>query len=115
MAPAGTSSLNISQKDRIRILQAIFSPVYQRSVEKWFEDFTRDTDPEREIVIWENMAKVFQAFESNGVHNISEKKEAFKLIMALSLGSNVDDIINAQIISADEIQFVIGKMQDRTM
>ena len=58
-SPPGTSSLNNEQKIRVEIISEILKDAWTCNYENWAEDFSRNTDPETEIKVWENIAKAF--------------------------------------------------------
>jgi hypothetical protein len=52
------------------------------------EDFMRDQNPDREIQVWEGMAKPYRAFTEKHKLSLAGKKEVFQIVM---LRSSVSD------------------------
>jgi hypothetical protein len=85
MMPPGQSTLSKDQEFRITVLSKVFENVFPYSPdwvssEKWIEDFTRDSNPEREIILWESMAKAFNRFTSREHLSQDEITECFNYI-----------------------------------
>ena len=81
----GRSSLTREQEKRIEIIAGILKNVYPDNIENWIIDFSRDSTPESEIIIWENIAKAFVKVESEKYLNEEQKKEAYNLLLMRSL------------------------------
>ncbi|WP_373547021.1 hypothetical protein [Chamaesiphon sp.] len=88
----GRSSVNREQYERIEIIAAILKNVYPDNIENWILDFSRDSIPESEIIIWENIAKAFIKIDSEKYLNEEQKKEAYKLLLMRSLMSTANVI-----------------------
>jgi hypothetical protein len=91
-SPPGRSSLSREQVERIEIIAAILKNVYLDNIENWVIDFSRDSTPENEIIIWENIAKAFVKIDSEKYLNEEQKKEAYKLLVMRSLMSTANVI-----------------------
>ncbi len=85
LSPAYTSSLSVEQKQRIEIVAEIFKDFIPRNIDDWILDFTRDSDPEIEILIWENIAKAFLKVSEVRYLSEEQKKEALKLLFSRSM------------------------------
>ncbi|NOY15855.1 MAG: GIY-YIG nuclease family protein [Gammaproteobacteria bacterium] len=90
--PIGRSSLTQEQEHRVKIFANIFKNVFPgdprwTSPEEWVIDFTRDINPENEILLWEKMAKAFVKFTNTERLNNKETKEAFAYIQYRSQSS----------------------------
>lgn len=81
----GTSCLTPEQHERSRVLSMIFHEVFPWSGEQWVESFSRDEGPERELRIWESMAKAFMLIDQVDLVTEEMKKEAFVLLLARSM------------------------------
>ena len=86
-SPPGTSLLTNEQKQRIEIIGEIFTDVFPGTTEDWISDFSKDVYPEREIYIWENMAKAFLKIDRVKYFSEEQKKEAFSLLLMRSMRS----------------------------
>jgi len=83
-SPMRRSSLTDEQMFRISLLKEIFIEVFSECDEMW-EGFSRDENPEREIVIWEHIAKSFQKISLNRYMSLDYKKEALDLLLMRSM------------------------------
>lgn len=86
-SPPGTSSLNKEQKQRVEVISAIFSNVRLITTEDWLTEFSCDMHPEREISVWENIAKAFLKIDQVKYLSDDQKKEAFSLLLMRSMTS----------------------------
>jgi hypothetical protein len=82
--PIRHASLTEEQMSRIKRLQNTFSEADPSPLEKWVEDFKRDTNPENELKIWEAMAKAYEGFTTNRNLTLDAKKEVFQVILLRS-------------------------------
>lgn len=100
IAPIGTCELSEAQIDRIQIVSLILTDVLGVPLVKFIETFTRDKYPEPEIVVWENIAKVYQQFDSETLRSESERKSAYRFILSSSMltGAELEqEIANCQL------------------
>ncbi|WP_054850843.1 hypothetical protein [Olleya sp. ITB9] len=69
------------------------------SLKETISNFKRDQNPDNEIFIWLNMAKVFKAFTLENVEHqkLEVKKEAFRLILMRSMMSEKEAINKADL------------------
>lgn len=81
-SPVGTSILTEEQLDRARIVNMILARVNPVAQKAWFEGFSRDEHPEREIRIWEHIAKAYLTIDGVEVASDELKKEAFELLLS---------------------------------
>lgn len=88
--PIRNEQLSSELIDRIRRLQSVFAEVYPLSHQEWLDGFQRDTAPEKEVALWEQMAAAYATFvEANDV-GPAARKEAFGLLLIRSTTSDVD-------------------------
>jgi hypothetical protein len=78
--------------ERVRYLQSVFREVDPTPVEKWIEDFRRDANPDREIAIWEGMAKPYELFTASREMSLEAKKEAYGVVLMRS-GALDDEVL----------------------
>lgn len=112
IAPIGTSKLTEGQVDRINIISMILSDVEDGLEENWVDTFSRDKYPEPEIVIWENIAKVYQQFAAASSRSESEKKIAYNLILASTTlsGKDLEFVIRTCPLSYETIMSIVQSM-----
>ncbi len=82
--PIVHDELSDLQISRITAVQRTFAEVDGTPLEKWLEDFQRDRNLDREIEIWEAMAKPYAAFTSQPGTTPEMKNEAFGLLLQRS-------------------------------
>ena len=85
VGPVRHSSLTPDLLARIEGIARVFSEVDERPGESWVEDFQRDQNPEKEVVIWEAMAAAYSVFTRNRSLSPEAKKEAFGLLLMRSM------------------------------
>ena len=88
----GTSLLTQEQKHRITLINKVFAIVFPQSKKETIEDFSRDHNPDREIKIWEHMAKAFMKVSENLFVDDKFKREAFALLLMRSM-KNTNDVL----------------------
>jgi hypothetical protein len=70
--------------NRARRLQKIFSEIDPSSVEKWVDDFKRDTDPERELKVWEQIAAAYEAYSAAKNLPLAAKRDVYGVLLMRS-------------------------------
>jgi len=90
--PVIHEKLSDAQIQRITRLQNTFSEVDPTPLEKWISDFSRDQNPDREIMIWEEMASPFERFISKRNLTVQAKKEAFQIVLMRSGASEEETL-----------------------
>ena len=91
-SPIGTSALSDEQIDRIKIIFMMLSRIFPSSDRSWFDTFSRDSNPEGEIIIWENIAKAMMSVEEISFASDAMKDEAFGLLLMRS-GAPTADVL----------------------
>mgnify|MGYP005862233109 CR=1 FL=1 len=75
------TSLSIDQKERIVVIAKILGEVFPDTIQNWLVDFSRDSNLEEEIIIWENLAKAFSKINVDDLFSKQQKQEAFFLLL----------------------------------
>ena len=88
--------------DRIKTFKEILGDADSVSLAKTIDAFTRDAHPEREVAIWEYIARIFRQFlEHNPAANYADcRKEILSVLLGLSMGRkhwNSQHLTQAQI------------------
>lgn len=86
-SPVGTSTLTEEQFERAKTVNRILAKVNPVAHKAWIEGFTRDWHPEREIQIWEHIAKAYLSLDQIEVALGDVKAEAFGLLLSRSMRS----------------------------
>ena len=97
--------LSDEQISRITKFQEILKEVNPTPLEKTIENFQRDVNPDKEIVIWERIANAYQAINSNNQNlSIAKKTEVYDLLLYRSMMSKEQVLqkINLKSLSLDE-------------
>ncbi|HCZ9266003.1 TPA: GIY-YIG nuclease family protein [Vibrio alginolyticus] len=83
-SPINTSRLTELQKNRIAIINEVFREVFPNTDEQAYENFSRDHNPDREIKIWEAMAKAYMKVSTSSYVSYEVKEEAYSLLLLRS-------------------------------
>jgi hypothetical protein len=74
--------------ERIKAYKVILGDADPASLERTVDCFKRDTNPERELVIWERMANAFQMYLSDyPTVDISIRKDVLAVLLRASMGA----------------------------
>jgi len=85
--PIRRETLSDDQMARIRTLQSIFVEVDGQTVDQWVDDFKRDADPEKELQVWERMAKAYRAYCNGKQLSATIKKDVYRVVLLRSMAS----------------------------
>lgn len=90
--------------NRIVSFKKIFVEVEKMTLEQAILNFQQDINPEREIAIWEYMASVYKEFLKGFPKlTIKEKKEAFSLLLRMSMG--IEDL-SIKHLTKEQLQYL---------
>jgi hypothetical protein len=95
--PVRWDALSDEQMARIRSLQATFAEVDGQTVEKWVDDFKRDADPDKELRVWERMAKAYRAYCDGRKLSTEAKKDVYRVVLLRSMASEQDVLERAEL------------------
>jgi hypothetical protein len=71
---------------RVRAFKAVLAEVEIIPLEKTLDHFRRDHDPEKELRVWEHVAKVYAAVMAEYRHlSLAQKKEVLSFLLCPSL------------------------------
>ncbi|WP_280337905.1 GIY-YIG nuclease family protein [Salinicola acroporae] len=84
-SPIGTSVIDDGQKARIAVINEVLKEVFPISLDEMGESFSRDKEPEREIKVWEHMAKAYMKVATDELLSYEFKKEAYHLLLFRSM------------------------------
>lgn len=88
--PIRRDALSDEQMARIRALQAVFVEVDGQTVEQWVDSFKRDADPDKELRVWERMAKAYRAYCDGKQLSPAAKKDVYRVVLLRSMASEQD-------------------------
>jgi len=108
--PTAQSSLTTDQAARVRRLQAILADVDDSSLKKWTEDFEKDRDPEREILVWEAIADAYHSYCSAHTLGIDGKQDVLRVLLVRSETDDEQDVlrrVKLRVLTQSEAQEVV--------
>lgn len=85
---------------RIKIIQRTLSDVFQVSLEDTITNFQRDTNPEKELLIWERIIATYLDLIHERFISKDQRKEIFNVLLATSL--DMDEGYYSQLKYLDE-------------
>lgn len=62
--PIRQTKLSVGLARRIEKLRAEIHDVFPSTLAEWLDDFSRDSDPEREVLRWERLSRCYSQFRS---------------------------------------------------
>jgi hypothetical protein len=95
--PIQRDNLSDEQMSRIRALRATFVDVDGQTVEQWVDNFKRDADPDKELRIWERMAKAYRKYCDGKDLSAGKKKEVYRVVLLRSMASEQDVLQRAKL------------------
>jgi hypothetical protein len=84
LGPIQHAGLTDDQMKRIKRLQKAFGEVDPSPLEKWVDDFKRDSNPDNELKIWEGMATAYETFTASKNLTPDGKKDVFQVVLLRS-------------------------------
>ncbi|WP_454726294.1 MULTISPECIES: GIY-YIG nuclease family protein [Cupriavidus] len=96
-SPVGSSSLTEEQTNRARVLYHILKKLYPVACNKWLEGFTRDKTPERDLNVWEHIAKAYLTLDHADEAPDGYRLEAFELLLQRSWSPTLTVISDAKL------------------
>ena len=73
--------------ERVIRYKAVLGEVENSTIEEAVSNFQKDKNPERELKIWEKIAKTYQSFiEKKKISDFAQKQEVFRFILGKSMG-----------------------------
>ena len=115
--PIQHEKLSDSQLQKIKSIHEVFKEVYPISLEETITNFKRDLNVDREINLWLIMKESFEyVITIKNYESVSEKKDAFKLILMRTIYSTSEETKNSveleQINNADA-DFILTDFENR--
>lgn len=96
---------------RIKATTDIFEIVDGTSYEKAVDLYKRDLDPESNIIIWEEMAKVYNKFCNNRCTTQPERMDVFRVLLLRSMFSETETLerFDAEVINKQEAKSIVSQ------
>lgn len=108
--PLLRDELTPEQLRRIAAIRQVLAQVEQSSPEEFNDGFKRDLHPDRELAVWEHIAKTYQTYTERHQLSLAAKKEVFNLLLLRSMTTSLEDILahyRLKILTPKEAQAVI--------
>ena len=103
------ASFDKERKKIMRYLEEVFSGVYCMTAEEWEDGFRKDTNMDKEILCWLQMAEIYQHFTARTKLTREAKKDYFNIILTVSV-SGLDfprSLIDLQCLPRTEVKEVV--------
>src|SRR4051794_24703672 len=91
-APMRHEALPPSLVARIESLHSTLDEVYPQSMAEWLDGFQRDTNPEQEVLWWENLAACYLEYSRGQELNSEQRKAAFNVMLKLLFNASREQI-----------------------
>jgi hypothetical protein len=93
---------------RVRACNKVPGEVAEDTLDEIIDDFRRDTDPEREIQLWERIARIYRSFVAeNSITDLHVKQEVFSVVLGSSLGMKAKDFYGLKLLSNGQINSIL--------
>lgn len=100
------SALSEELIERIKAFKQVLVDVEKIPLEQTIDNFLQDTNPEREIRIWEKIASAYQSFISeNLITDTVIKKEIYWVALSASTGE--DNFSNIKKLNKNQIERIV--------
>lgn len=110
--PVRHNTLPLQLVNRIKIIYHLFSYFSSQTLEKTIDNFKHDTNPEREIIIWEAVCSTYIELIKMLPNNEKTKKEAFGLVLFISTNQS-RELLNKRFRFTQEIiEIAINKFKE---
>lgn len=94
---------------RIRAVTQVFEPIDGISYERAVDLYKRDADPEANLVIFEEMARVYREFCASRCSRPEERMDVYRLVLLRSMYGSAETLRQAQldVLSKAEAQAIV--------
>ena len=107
--PIQHEQLSDEQLRRITHLHEILAEVDPSSLETWTDNFKRDMHPDKEIAVWERIAKAYTDYTSQRTLSLDAKRDVLQTLLLASMSSDEEDIksLKLKVISQAEARLIL--------
>ncbi len=104
--------LTEDQLQRVKKLHEIFAEVDKSSLEIWIDNFKRDMNPDKEIAVWERIAKAYTNYVSQKELSLEAKEDVFQTLLMGSMSSDEETIksLKLKVLSQDEARKILKEL-----
>lgn len=109
-------SLPESMIQRVKIVHHDLAEVDASSLEEWIGDFKRDAHPEKELLIWEKIRRIYVSYTATRKFSLEEKKEIFRVIVT-GTGAPLEEAVrqvHCVCLTETEIRDILRKMSEES-
>jgi hypothetical protein len=99
---------------RIMRLHETFKEVDASPLSTWLDNFKRDQNPEREVEIYEAIARAYTGFAAGRQLSLEAKREVYGVLIQRSAATDDDVLVNIEVkaITLDDVKALL-KLYDR--
>lgn len=90
------SQLSDEQKERIRKVRWQLKEHDEQTYEEWIRNFEGDMTPERELRIWEALARTYMAETSQRLHTKKERRQLFGVLLTSTMCGSPEAVVSSQ-------------------
>lgn len=90
------SKLSDDQKERIRKVRWQLKEHDEQTYEEWIRNFEGDMTPERELRIWEALARTYMAETSLRFHSKKERRQLFGVLLTSTMCGSPEAVVSSQ-------------------
>jgi hypothetical protein len=93
--PIQRENLSEEQLRKIDRIRQILAEIDPQTREQWIDNFKRDLNPDREIEIWEQIAKNYQTYCSKKNLSKEAKADVFGIVLLRSMGADESQVLKS--------------------
>ncbi len=107
--PIQHEQLSDEQLQLIAKLHETLAEVDRSSLETWTDNFKRDTHPDKEIAIWERIARAYTTYTSQKNLSLDAKGDVFQTLVLASMSSDEAGIksLKLKVLSQEEAREIM--------
>lgn len=105
--PIQHSSLPTNFIERVRDFKQALAEVENMTLEETLDNFSRDANPEKELLLWERIARLYKNYVSQEkIVATNIKREVFTVLLSTSV--DVEDFRDIKFLTSDQIQYIVN-------
>jgi hypothetical protein len=101
-SPIQHETLTDLQIARISALQKTFADVDSSSLEKWLDDFKHDENVDRELSVYEDIAKAYASYTAANPLPVAARREVYSLLLVRSGTTEEETLAHTKVRILDE-------------
>lgn len=92
LAPVKPRKLCRAAINSVEEIEKLLDDVYNQAMDEWLDGFYRDLTPEREIAIWQLIAKIYRKHADQLNAELEVRQAIFETTLAAANGMDIEDI-----------------------